>query len=300
MARRAVLLALPLLLEVSAIIAIDPFNYFGISPIVPQQVKLETSYPLNACLWKMIDYARRPCPNLLLGDSRMLELAAPDVSRIAGRPFANMAYGGASLNEVVQTFWFASAETHLREVWIGLGFNMYDDYNYTDRTEAFQSIRQNPLLYFANRTVLKCAAYNVYYGYQRINPQIGVPHETRDQFWQEQLGPLTARWYSRYVYPQIYHRELQKIADYCRANHIRLGFIIFPTHLELQHRVYDFGLEADYRRFKAEVSALGPTFDFDYPNAITSDRANFRDPYHFTKPVAEDIIRQVWCPATRF
>jgi hypothetical protein len=296
LARRAILLALPLLVVCAALIAVDPFDYFGISHLVPDRVKLETSYQLNACLWKMIQYDRRPCPNLLLGDSRMLALSAEDVSRAAGRPFANMAYGGSSLNEVIQTFWFASTKTRLREVWIGFGFNMYDDYNYANRTDAFLSMRQNPLLYFANRTVLKCAAYNVYYDYSGIDPKIGVPTETRDQFWQEQLGPLTARWYSRYVYPQIYHRELQKIADYCRANRIKLGFIIFPTHVELQRRVYDFGLEGNYRRFKQDLSALAPTFDFDYPSPITENRANFRDPYHFTDPIGQKIIHQVWCP----
>ena len=296
--RRAILLVLPLLVLCAAVVAIDPFDYFGISHLVPDRVKLETSYQLNACLWKMIQYARRPCPNLLLGDSRMLSLNEQDVSSVAGRPFANMAYGGASLNEVIQTFWFAATQTRIREAWIGFGFNMYDDYNYTNRTEAFLSMRQNPLLYFANRTVLKCAAYNVYYDYKGIDPKLGVPTETREQFWQEQLGPLTAAWYSRYVYPQIYHRELQKIAGYCRANHINLGFIIFPTHIDLQRRVYDFGLEDDYRRFKQDLSALATTFDFDYPNPITESRSNFRDPYHFTGAIGQKIIHQVWCPAS--
>lgn len=77
-----------------------------------------------------------------------------------------------------------------------------------------------------------------------------------------------------------------------------MGFIIFPTHVELQRRVYDFGLEGYYRQFKDDLSALAPTFDFDYPNAITEDRANFRDPYHFTDPIGQKIVHQVWCPAS--
>ncbi len=285
---------LPLVVYAAAIAVIDPFDYFRLDREIPLKVKLETSVRLNPCLWKMIEFQRDPRPNLLLGDSRMAELQEDDVSRVAGRPFANMAYGGASLNEVIQTFWFANSVTHLREVWIGLGFHMYNDYNYTTRTEAFTSIRKNPLLYFTNRTVVKCAAYNLFYTFDKRDPGIGVPQGTPEQFWNEEVGPLTANWYTRYVYPRIYHRELKEISDYCVKNGIKLGFIIFPTHVDLQRRVDDFDLQDYYARFKTELAELGSTYDFDYRNALTEDRKNFHDPYHFTEPVAEEIICQIW------
>jgi hypothetical protein len=126
------------------------------------------------------------------------------------------------------------------------------------------------------------------------DPRIGKVTEEPQAFWQHQLGPITAAFYTRHVYPKRYHAELEKIARYAKANSIELAFVIFPTHVELQNRVRDFGLEGEYIRFKREVSALAPTYDYDYSNEMTSDKDNFLDPYHCRQECVDRIIREVW------
>ena len=245
----------------------------------------------------MIDYSRNPQPYILLGDSRMGELPAKEIADLTGKPYVNMAYGGGTLNEVVDTFWLADRLTKLKEVWIGLGFHLYNDYNYTTRTEAYLAIEKNPLLYFTNRTVVESTWYNVRYAYTGASGSLNDPTVTREQLWKQYLGPLTTKWYERYVYPKVYRKQLTDIAAYCRKKGIRLGFIIFPTYVDVQMRVGDFGLDRYYQQFKTDVSELGPTYDFDYPNEITTDKDSFVDPYHFTKQVADEIIHQVWADA---
>src|SRR5271166_4620189 len=113
---------------------IDPFNFLGGPSIVSNQVKMRTAYPLNYCLWKMPAFARHPLPQLLLGDSRMDALRSERVKELTGADYFNLAYGGATLREIIGSFWFASRHTNLSRVYIGLDFNLYTDYEQYDRT----------------------------------------------------------------------------------------------------------------------------------------------------------------------
>lgn len=292
--KRLLVFSVPFWLYILFIAVSDPFNYLGGPSIVSNEVKLRTAYPLNYCLWEMPAFARHSSENLLLGDSRMVAVNAKRVKELTGMEFFNLAYGGATIREIVESFWFASRRANLRRVYIGLNFNLYTDYEQFDRTAEVLAIDQAPELYFINRTVLKSALYGVAGQYWNYDPQIGVVKQDREAFWQNQLGPVTNAFYARYVYPRKYHAELQKIADYAKAHAVELAFIIFPTHVDLQERVGVFGLESEYTRFKRDVSSLATTYDFDYPNEMTANRDNFSDPYHCVHKVVDEIIHEVW------
>jgi len=117
---------------------------------------------------------------------------------------------------------------------------------------------------------------------------------TREEFWRQQLGPYTAATYANYLYPNNYKKDLKAIADFCRNNGIRLAFIIFPTHVELQRRILDFHLEEVNARFRQDLASMATTYDYDYVNEITLPKKNFRDPYHFTDEVRTIVIREIW------
>jgi hypothetical protein len=74
---------------------------------------------------------------------------------------------------------------------------------------------------------------------------------------------------------------------------VRLTFIIFPTHVDLQRRISDFHLD-EYRRLKQALQAMAPTYDFDYANDMTGNRDNFSDPYHYNRAAGQEIVREVW------
>jgi hypothetical protein len=76
--------------------------------IIPTDTKLQTSARLNEVLLKMIDFSHHPGPDILLGDSRMNNLDVTAVRRLSKRNYYNLAYGGAALDEVIDSFWFAA------------------------------------------------------------------------------------------------------------------------------------------------------------------------------------------------
>jgi hypothetical protein len=292
--KNLLLFSIPIVIFCGFIAIVDPFDYLNIVSAVSPGVKASTAKALNVCLWKMNQYDHQPVSSILLGDSRMDAMPAARISRVTNREYFNMAFGGGTLNEMIAAFWFAAGRTRLSDVYIGLNLNVYNDYNYAARTATFESIHKNPALYFVNRTVLEAAVDDTYSQLANKDLKIGVPEMGREDFWRDQLDVLTARYYTSFVYPLKYRKELKRIATYCKQNHVNLNFIIFPTHVELQNRIHDFHLEDANAQFRSDLAAMAPTYDFDYPNDITRDKDNFSDPYHYRPPIADVLIAEVW------
>lgn len=293
--KRLVFFCIPILLYMGFIAVCDPFDFLGRSSAISDAVKLRSASPLNPCLWKMARYQHDLAPNILLGDSRMLGVSPEELTTITGERYANLAYGGASMRECIQTFWFAAHQVRLRKVYFGVSFDMYNDYNLVDRTDAYLNIAANPTLYFINRTVLQAAAYSVYSAALNKDLKIGVPDMDRQAFWDYEVrGPQTTRMFRTYLYPTRYYQQLVEIGKYARQNGIELAFVVFPTHTDFQERFQAFGMEPLKERMDRDLAAISRVYDFDYPNDLTRDAAKFRDPIHLTEPAVRQVINEVW------
>lgn len=290
---RLLLFCVPLGVYMLALYLIDPFSFLNAPPVVPMATKVAVANQLNPAMWKMIQFRRNPRPNILIGDSRMGLMHADEVSRVAGSEYFNFSYGGGSLREMIDTFWFAQRQMPLRNVYIGLNLNVYNDYDYTQRTRTYLTIEGNPAIYFVNRTVVEAAFYSLYAA-THSSFRLGVPPMSREDFWLQQLGPVTASFYRNYVYPDRSRRDLQGIAEFCQSHDIRLTFIIFPTSVELQNRVHDFHLESANAQFRHDLALMATTYDFDYPNEVTEQKSNYLDPYHFNGEVAARLAQEIW------
>ena len=291
---RTLLFALPFLLYALALAVVDPFDFFGVSRAVPVAVKRATSAKIDPPLWKMIEYRGHPVPNVLLGDSRMLALKPETVRAASGQEYYNFGYGGASLREMISTFWYADSLASLRRVYMGVNFNLYNALVRHDRTQDYRDLEANPLLYFVNWGVLRAAVTNVWYACRRSTANIEAPPMSPERFWRYQLEVTARQSYARFRYPEAERRELEAIAKRCRQKGIRLEFIVFPTHRDLEARVADFGLSAEEARFKRDLAAIAPTRDYDVPGPLTAERGNFSDPYHFREGVMLRLVREIW------
>ena len=292
--KHGIVFSIPILLYATFITVTDPFNFLGLPSVIPDDVKRRTSYPLNPCFWKMENYVKKPVPNLLLGDSRMDAISTAQLKNLTGEDYFNFAYGGATMREILDTFWFAAKQQKLEKVYIGLNLTVYSDYNITDRTKTYLSISDNPALYFVNRTVLQSAVYATYSYVTATDLKIGVPSEDADTFWLHQLRDVDAGYFRNYVYPVRYRRELEQVAEHCKRNGITLSFIIFPTHSDVHRLMTSYNLAESNLRFREDLRQFGLVYDFDFPNEMTANRQNFRDPDHTTGPVTESITIQVW------
>jgi hypothetical protein len=292
--KKLILFSVPFWIYGTFIYLTDPFRFLGAPPFISNQVKMRTAFPLNYCLWDLPDFSRHPAPNLMLGDSRMDRLRPDRIKELTGADYYNLAFGGATIREIVESFWFASRHAALKHVKIGINFNLYTDYEQIDRTAEVLTIERDPAFYFINRTVTKAAFMGIAGQWADYDPKLGAVTIDWDAYWRKMIDEETPAVCQRHIYPRKYHGELEKIAAYCKDHGIDLVFVIFPTHVELVEKYRSLGMGDEYDRYKRDLSAIAPTFDFDYPNDLTRDRANFTDPYHCKRDCGDQVIREVW------
>lgn len=283
---------LPFGLFLLALMAVDPFNYFGISHVVDQEAKEKTAFRLHDTLRKGIEFERTPIPNILLGDSLMNMVRSEMVESTTQEPYFNFSFGGGTIPEVIDAFWFADEHVDLDRVYIGVGFINFSVTQNMNRFPEATAMLANPLLYLTNRVVIKSAAYSLWSSVTGVDPGVGRPKGSKEAFWKQQIGGSTTALYRRFKYQGDFVEGLREIATHCAANGIQLTFVILPTHTDLQEKIHDFDLEATYDRFHRDVLSLGNVIDFNFPNDFTRSKENFKDPYHVSDPSM--VIEAIW------
>jgi hypothetical protein len=284
---------IPFLIYGTFIAVIDPFNFLGNNSFIGRDIKLQTAYPLNPCFWKMNEFTKNLQENILLGDSRMLAMKAELIKEAAGEDYYNFAYGGASLREDIDTFWFVTEKIKPKKVYFGINLNIYNDYEMNNRIAEYRAVKENPMLYFVNRSVWESSIYAAYSKITGEDLKIGSPKVDKDKFWIEQQE-LTSNYYRKYIYPENYKKELQKISEYCQKNGIELTFVIFPTHIDSQKLVEKFNLNRENEQMRKDLASFGTLLDFDYENELTADREKFKDPVHLDTESNKELIKEIW------
>lgn len=291
---KSIIFPIPFLIVICTTAITDPFNYFNYSSSSSINLKKDISSRINYTLWKVISFKKKIYQNIILGDSRMNQFDENTINEVSGENYFNFSYGGGSLSEICKTFWFASENIKLKNVYIGLSFNLYTMSNTRERVSSSISLLENPILYIINRDALK-ATYKIlvskFIG-KKVN--IETPPMTEEEFWDYQLNVSPRRYYNNYTYPEPLYQELVKIQKYCRDNKINLTIIIPPTHISLQEKIKEFNLTEEYAKFLSDIKGIGTVYNFDYPNELTTNRYNFKDPYHLTKEASNLVVQEIW------
>src|SRR5690606_37804181 len=102
--KNSLLFVIPLLVYALFIVVIDPFNYLNAKSIIDGSLKEEISLHIEPHLYKMIKYENDPKKNIVIGDSRSNGL----YYHFDQERWSNLSYGGASLKEIIQSFWYAA------------------------------------------------------------------------------------------------------------------------------------------------------------------------------------------------
>ncbi|WP_337659864.1 hypothetical protein [Anderseniella sp. Alg231-50] len=87
--------------------------------------------------------------------------------------------------------------------------------------------------------------------------------------------------------------KVVEIADWSKANGVKLVFVIPPTIVEMQARLAEFGRADLDRNLRLRLADLAPVIDLDFDNPFTRDLTNFKDAYHFNAPVARNIVAEI-------
>lgn len=275
-------------------VTIDPYNYFGISKIIPYQLKFLNSRTTNYTLWKTIEFSRKPSPNIFLGDSRVAGLDTKAIQKKSGINFFDFAYGGGTIEESINTFWFASSKIKLKNVFLGVNFNVYNAYDLRDRVKGAEDVLGNPFLYLINKDVLY-AAYSCLTAYiQNDYESPEKPSISKDAFWKYKITEAVDRYFAIYTHPNYYYNRLKEISLFCKKNNIKLVFMIMPEHKEVLDLIDKYNLSQEYDRFISDINGLGETFDFNLINSITSSKDNFKDPFHIKNEKLTFLLTQMW------
>lgn len=296
---RILLLGIPFLLAASFIAVIDPFNYLGISKLIPDEAKKDIANQFNPCFWKMNQFDKKPIENVLLGDSKMAPFSVEEIKKVSGEDYANLGYGGGSLKEIGDSFWHISKRIKLKKVYLSVSLDKYNDYEITDRLKFYTANAENPALYFLNQSVWESAYYNVKVNLMNEKFTVGVPFMAKEDFWDEEIA-IQKKYYNKYSAPDNYRKELKKIAEYCDQNNIKLTFIIFPTHINAQQAIIDTNMLPFKESMVKDLKALADLYDYNWENELTSNKDNFGDLVHINEESRAIVIKEIWGKSPKF
>ncbi|NLW79408.1 MAG: hypothetical protein GXY32_08375 [Ruminococcaceae bacterium] len=282
--RNIILLLLPILL------------YYGVFLGFVGSVGLPKAIPGATPVATLGQYRAQPTTSVILGDSRMAHFDMDAVERITGRPFTNLAFGGASLNECLDELeWLLARYPQLDEVVFGFTFyNMNQSYD-QDRFSAIETSLYNPFALLTNlsynlellqnlvislgggvlgggETETRDPASYTYVDY--TDPATGETVALRQDIvdYMDSIGGYTQSWQPD---TEAFARLLE-IINTCHARGIRFVVVMPPMHSAvLQHEVRPTGIEAqmlpmveDLKQSPAEV------LDYELTNrpAFTDDQ----------------------------
>jgi len=288
------LFIIPFICILILVYAVDSYVIFDNELIIQNKDKKKISNKLNYQLWKWSDFRNTPNENILLGDSRMANLSTDSIYSLTGLLYSNMAFGGGTIPEAIETFWYCSNNVKLKNVIIGINFSMYNEYNSLNRCIEAKSILQNPIRYFNNQSVIKSTFYLLRDYLFELNKQIEKPPFNKEQFWNYQLTVSARNLYSNYKYPSKLYNELLEIKNYCTEKNINLSFVEFPVHTDLLESYEENGRYSEYNRMKQDLSSLGETYDFNDSNERNKNKGNFTDPFHYTDEYMTTIIKELF------
>ncbi len=133
---------LPLAVYFAVFVAFEPNNYFGL--------RADTNG--NAPIARLRAYLQDPKPNILLGDSRMAHFDMALVDEVSGLSWSNVSYGGASLEESIDEFYYLYEQNpDLERVVLGISFyTLNAAYRTANRMSAIETQLENPAAYVFN------------------------------------------------------------------------------------------------------------------------------------------------------
>lgn len=123
-------------------IAFEPNDYFG----------LRGEGSLNAPVSRIRAYENDMTDNVILGDSRMAHFDMELVKEVSGEAWSNVSYGGASLDESIDEFYYLyELNPDIQNVVFGVSFyTLNNNYRTVNRMATVKTQLENPAAYLFN------------------------------------------------------------------------------------------------------------------------------------------------------
>lgn len=294
--RNLALLLLPIVLYYGVFLCFEPNNYFG----------LQSTNAAGSPIGVLRAYRQNPVDSILLGDSRLAYFDMQRAQEITGRPFANLAFGGASLKEELDLLdMWLEEYPNITEVVFGLSFYTLNAAYRADRAKAIGQSLDNPFVYMTNLSFHLQAVENTLLFLQ--NKPIGGgeleqrPLEEYDEahmvtllsesdnlcitlsdffidYAQEDLATYTDRW-------SLNQADLDRLVETieaCTEKGIRFVVVLPPVHrsvseLILRLKGIDEGMQPALAQLHATPALV---LDYEFANPLDFADTQYYDGLH--------------------
>jgi hypothetical protein len=291
--KRLFVFSIPFLIYLIIACWIDPYNIIHAEKNKKiAELESKVPYELNRPLYELQIYKNHPTDVILLGDSRTELLKSSLFGELLNMETTNMAYGGGTIPEIVDTFWYISKSHALKQVYIGLSFNLFNEHDDFNRVPEATGLIDSPVSYLFSQYCSKSVYLIIKSLISQKDADLGIAKVNKEELWQLLLGRVSKS-YAYYKFPVSFEKSLTEISEYCKEKGIKLVFFIPPSHTDLQQKVKEFGLEEEEKQFRAFLSTLGNTHDFCVPNEMTRNYKNFSDPFHYVDSISSIIVREI-------
>lgn len=300
--KRFFLFSIPIIAYCTVIYVVDPYNYFFGKNFISDDVKFavinrsDKSMPRGNTLWKYNGFAKHPCKNIIVGDSRAYDLDVEKIESITQEEYFNFGVPGGNYNSIIETFWYANSIIKLEKVYIQVSFHTYSTQNNYNLMADAKKVYNNPYLFFTRSYFFAESVLDLRYSIFKQKKD----NEDRKVFdkstWEKILLQQGDASLASLEYPNNYYSELKKITDYCMDHQIEIAYIIFPDQKDFHDLITKRSLENEYSRYKKDIHTLGKVYDFDVPESeLYADRNNYRDIFHLNLSLINTyIISNVW------
>ncbi len=285
----------PIIIAVILFFLFETYDYFGV-----KGTSLYSSKPLST----MRELILTDNNNIILGASQMANLNVDYIEELTGDRYTMLAFGGANMDETVESFWYAADRVELEKVVIGMNFYTMDDSKVGGRMDDV--IKSSEIvLYFMSHfnywleaiNGAKVAALDAYAnitGDQSVReiaddpssfsqPDPVFPTDTKDGYRSDLADYSVLIDENTLNYGGVENNlaSLLEIAEYCDNNNIQLTFVFSPVHKSVyENVVIPKGFEQHIERYKTALKGTATIYDFEVINEFTSNDDNFIDGFH--------------------
>ena len=289
--RKGSIFIIPIIIWMILVVVVDPFNYFNISKNISKESKIESAQKLNSLLYNLIEFKNNPQPNIIIGDSRIRKLPTDRIKEITGDSYYTLHANAAKFNEIIDLFWEANKYSRLENVILGINFNIFNEYAYSDRVSDAKELIETPLMYIFNQDILETVFLAL------KNHIIGIKKEPKrdgKKFWKYTINTTAKNQYSKWKKPKKILERLKEVDTYCKEKNINLTLLIVPNHRDFHSRLVEFKLSEEEHLFKQDIKMFSNVIDYDFSNKITNCRNCFGDPLHTTDSISKVIVEDIF------
>ncbi len=305
--KKAALFLLPFVVLFVLFFAFEPYDYFCLRGDATYG-----SMPLSSMRKVMLEHPSR----IILGDSRTANLNTDYIEQLTGREYTMLGFGGATLGECVELFWFAAEHTELEECVFGINFYSAGGPQDAWRIPAMEERAQNVFKFIPRINYwlealnsARCSVKNMLAGVFSRPDWLEYP-EDPTQFTPVELPSERGVSYrldlenyrdiiaenlgDDYVIEQETYDKLYEIIDWCGQNGVKLTFVFPPMHESLFELAETLGIDDDISELKTRLIERADVLDMQFLNEFTENEDNFYDGFHLNPPLKRTLAELIF------